>query len=207
MTIKFEDLWKFICYDYSDLDKEIVTYLKVNKIGRKVKEAFCNYANPIYIKHIEELFDVSLTFIDNNRDDSKYEPYADPGDLFDSMEFKINGTNMQMIYGKDACCWFDEVLDDMPDCVESLYDLDIDIDECDFNNLAKQIFNCFPMWEFPEEDMYIEFLVTFEDVRKEDKDTFITIMSKITNTRVGNIGFKGDDDWYSFKKTQSMLDL
>ena len=205
MVVTFEELWKFICYDYCD-NNSTATYLRNENISRKVKEAFCKYANDKYIKEIEAHFDLGLSWIDNNGD-NKYEVYVDVDDIFDSMEFKVINANMNLIYGVDACYWFDAILEEESDCVESLYPLEIDTDNADYNDLGKQIFNCYPKWTFAESDIFVEFFVGPQELTDLDKDCFKKIMSKIQNTKNGSIAFKGDDNWYNFKQASEMIGL
>ena len=152
----------------------------------------------------ESKFGLDLEYINSNKDDV-YEVYADDSEMFDSMEFSIKNTNIRMIYGIDACRWFDVVLDENNSCAEPIYYLNIDTEDADYNELAKALFMCFPNWTFPDSEIYVEFLVTPLELTEADKTAFNKIYNTVEDKSVGFVCFAKDDTFYSFNKANSII--
>lgn len=204
MILNFEDIWNYICYGYSSLSDVEEKAIKDAKFGRNLKEAFCKFANKAYQELAESKFGLDLDYINSNKDDV-YEVYADDSEMFDSMEFSIKNTNIRMIYGIDACRWFDIVLDENNSCAEPIYYLNIDTDDTDYNELAKALFMCFPNWTFPDSEIYVEFLVTPLELTEADKAAFNKIYNTVEDKSVGFVCFAKDDTFYSFNKANSII--
>ena len=204
MILNFEDIWNYICYGYSSLSDAEEKAIKDANFGRNLKEAFCKFANEAYQELAESKFDLDLEYINSNKDDV-YEVYADDSEMFDSMEFSIKNTNIRMIYGIDACRWFDIVLDENNSCAEPIYYLNIDTEDADYNELAKALFMCFPNWTFPDSEIYVEFLVTPLELTEADKAAFNKIYNAVEDKSVGFVCFAKDDTFYSFNKANSII--